>query len=640
MHSWFANISVTWKLAAGFGVVLILTTSIALIGWFSLNRLENNVERMSDISRLNESLTLLRVNRLEYILANGEEEAANAVRKALERFSELHDGIQSHFKISENQRLLAGQAVQIDSYRVSLGNIGTSYSEIEVARKKMQQQSQLFEQILEEIWLLVTRATLGGDQRFAQLQAISHLNRDWAAMRYQVRGYIARLEQGTEQKAMAAVQTAEDEIKKLRDQFGHDHGQQTVRLVAALEGYVAGVMDYRRARESIDLQLEALSNQGREIEGISGQLLQGQIELSESNADIALSLQLVATLVALLVGILAAWLITRQIILPLRETLGVVERIAGGDLRQSLEVARKDEIGLLQKGIQRMATTLRELIGGIRDGVGQITHAAEELLVVAEQTSARVNEQKVETDQVATAMHEMSATVQEVARNAADASQAAKNADHEAEVGDRVVDEAISRISSLATEVNRSSEAMEQLQQESQRISSVMDVIRSVAEQTNLLALNAAIEAARAGDAGRGFAVVADEVRGLAQRTQKSTEEIEELVASLQQGTQRVVEVMRSSRELTDSSVTLTRKAGDSLGSITRTVSGIHSMNQQIAAAAEQQSAVAEEISRSVVSVRDISEQTASASDETAKSSLQLKHLGTQLQTMVSRFRV
>ncbi|WP_404943231.1 methyl-accepting chemotaxis protein, partial [Pseudomonas sp. GW456-L12] len=285
-----------------------------------------------------------------------------------------------------------------------------------------------------------------------------------------------------------------------------------------------------------------------------------------------------------------------------------------------------------------MGVTLRELIGGIRDGVTQIASAAEELSAVTEETSAGVNSQKVETDQVATAMHEMTATVQEVARNAEEASQAAAAADGEAREGDKVVAEAIAQIERLASEVVRSTDAMSVLQQESQKIGSVMDVIKAVAEQTNLLALNAAIEAARAGEAGRGFAVVADEVRALAQRTQKSTEEIEGLVAGLQNGTQQVANVMNNSRSLTDSSVDLTRKAGVSLENITRTVSNIQSMNQQIAAAAEQQSAVAEEISRSIINVRDVSEQTAAASDETAASSVELARLGNQLQMMVSHF--
>ncbi|WP_442965260.1 methyl-accepting chemotaxis protein [Pseudomonas sp. FIP_A4] len=234
----------------------------------------------------------------------------------------------------------------------------------------------------------------------------------------------------------------------------------------------------------------------------------------------------------------------------------------------------------------------------------------------------------------------MSATVQEVARNAEQAAQAATDADSEAREGDRVVTEVVSQIERMAEAVERSTQAMTALQQESDKIGSVMTVIRAVAEQTNLLALNAAIEAARAGEAGRGFAVVADEVRGLAQRTQKSTEEIEGLVAALQNGTQEVATILHTSRDLTDSGVELARRAGASLGSITRTVSNIQAMNQQIAAAAEEQSAVAEEISRSVVNVRDVSEQTAAASQETAASSTELARLGGQLQTMVSRFRL
>jgi methyl-accepting chemotaxis protein len=226
----------------------------------------------------------------------------------------------------------------------------------------------------------------------------------------------------------------------------------------------------------------------------------------------------------------------------------------------------------------------------------------------------------------------MTATVQEVARNAEEASEAAVAADQQAREGDKVVGEAIAQIERLALEVGNSTAAMGDLKRESDKIGSVLDVIKSVAQQTNLLALNAAIEAARAGEAGRGFAV--------AQRTQKSTEEIEELIVGLQTGTQQVATIMDNSRSLTDSSVELTRRAGSSLESITRTVSAIQSMNQQIAAAAEQQTAVAEEINRSVLNVRDVSEQTSAASEETAASSVELARLGTHLQMLVGRFKV
>ncbi|GAB0083348.1 MULTISPECIES: methyl-accepting chemotaxis protein [Pseudomonas syringae group] len=237
-------------------------------------------------------------------------------------------------------------------------------------------------------------------------------------------------------------------------------------------------------------------------------------------------------------------------------------------------------------------------------------------------------------------MNEMAATVQEVARSAQEASQAAVQADQQARSGDEVVGRAITQIEQLAREMVNSTQSMNQLKQESGKIVGVLDVIKSVSQQTNLLALNAAIEAARAGEAGRGFAVVADEVRSLAQRTQKSTEEIEELIAALQSGTQQVATTLDNSRTLTDNTVELSRRAGSALEDITRTVATIQHMNEQIATASEEQSVVAEQINRNVISVRDISEQTAAASEQTAASSVELARLGTHLQGLVGKFKV
>ncbi|WP_421549622.1 methyl-accepting chemotaxis protein [Pseudomonas yamanorum] len=290
--------------------------------------------------------------------------------------------------------------------------------------------------------------------------------------------------------------------------------------------------------------------------------------------------------------------------------------------------------------MHKMTANLRVLIGGLRDGVVQISSAAEQLQTVTEQTNEGVNSQKSETDQVATAMHEMAATVQEVARNAEQASRAAISASLEAREGGDVVSKAILRIERLAIEVGHSKTAMDDLKAQSNKIGGVLDVIKAVAEQTNLLALNAAIEAARAGEAGRGFAVVADEVRSLAQRTQLSTEEIALLISGLHSRTEQVAAILDNSRALSDNSVELTRDAGASIMSISHSISTIESMNVQIAAAAEEQSAVAEGINRSILSVRDISEQNAFASNETASSSVELARLGVQLQNMVNKFVV
>ena len=372
----------------------------------------------------------------------------------------------------------------------------------------------------------------------------------------------------------------------------------------------------------------------------SQELIDGQNAKRDADSAFAKSLLIGLGILALIIGVLTAWAITRQIVNPLRQTLDAMSRVALGDLSHDVTIDRRDELGQLQTRLQQMTVALRELIGGIRHSVVQMASAAEQLSAVTEQTSAGVNSQKMETDHVATAMNQMNATVQDVARNAEEAYRAATVADQQATQGEQVVGEAIERIERLAEEVGGSAKAVLHLKGQSDKIGGVLDVIKAVAQQTNLLALNAAIEAARAGEAGRGFAVVADEVRNLARRTQQSTEEIESLIVGIQSSTEAVSLSMDTSLGMSQSSVEFTRLAVDSLENITRTVSTIQAMNQQIATAAEQQSAVTEEINRSVINVRDISDQTASASEETAASSIELARLGHELEGLVGRFTV
>jgi methyl-accepting chemotaxis protein len=639
MNSWFANISVNLKLGLGFGLVLFLTGLLALTGWTSLGSLIDRSNWMGDIGQLNKDLTDLRVARLQYMIANGDDAAAANTQAKLDAFGKQQEYLVSTFTSPANVVLLKELGQTISEYKVSLNKMRAGYKSSLAAREAMNVSAAKADDAMESLSQDVMSRPEADSVRLAQYQLISKARQQLLQVRIDVRGYIADNTAANEQAALRQLEAALAEIDNLKRQLPAE-APRVQQFEQSVQAYRDAVRQFRDAVAAITVARAEMTVEGADIVKRSDALYNIQIERRDAESAQARSLQIIATLLALLAGVIAAVVITRQITRPLRDTLQAVERIAAGDLTHDLRVTRRDEIGVLQQGIARMGTTLRELISGIRDGVTQIASAAEELSAVTEQTSAGANSQKVETDQVATAMHEMAATVQEVARNAEQASHAATGADDEARAGDRVVGEAISQIERLAEEVHRSTEAMNLLQQESQKIGSVMDVIKSVAEQTNLLALNAAIEAARAGEAGRGFAVVADEVRGLAQRTQKSTEEIEELVASLQHGTQQVANAMQGSRTLTDSSVELARKAGASLENITGTVSSIQSMNQQIAAAAEQQSAVAEEISRSILNVRDVSEQTAAASDETAASSVELARLGGHLQMLVSQFRV
>nr|WP_024308989.1 methyl-accepting chemotaxis protein [Pseudomonas sp. P818] len=640
MNKWFGNLSVTLKLAIGFGLVLILTLILAGVAWRGMDQLIRRGERTADITQLDNRLDDLRVKRSNYEISNGDEALGDTFQKALDDYRLSHQEISGRFSRPDNQRMFDEQKALLDLYQVSLSEMREAYRQSLAARGEMGRLAKEAFAQLDEVEAAVERMSEADPYYLSRYRAMRNAREGWQLMRYEVRGYTANPNADSEAAMARQMERTQKSLAGLQQAMGSDMAAQTQAIVAGFNAYQEAVKTFQRLNNAIIQAREAIGRQGHEISEISRRMIGNQLELRDGDIASVRLAELITTLLALLLGGFAAWVITRQITVPLASTLGVVERIAAGNLTALPATSRRDEIGALQQGVQRMGNTLRDLIGGIRDGVSQIASAAEQLSAVTEQTSAGVNSQKLETDQVATAMQEMSATVQAVARNAEQASQAATEADGEARQGDRIVSDVVARIEALSMEMTRSTEAMSGLQQESDKIGSVMDVIKAVADQTNLLALNAAIEAARAGEAGRGFAVVADEVRSLARRTQQSTEEIESLIKGLQHGTEQVASVLQESRALTEGSVILARQAGDALGVINDRVANIQSMNQQIAAAAEQQGAVAEEIGRSVLNVRDVAEQTASASEETAASSVELARLGNHLQTLVSRFQV
>ncbi len=350
------------------------------------------------------------------------------------------------------------------------------------------------------------------------------------------------------------------------------------------------------------------------------------------------------TVVVFLVVLLAvfSYLITRSIISPLYKTTIAMDDISQGegDLTARLDISGSDELSELSQAFNRYTEKIHGIVRNVQEATRELTTSSNELNGISTETNSSMIQQRSETQQAATAVTEMASTVQEIAKSSEAAAVSAKEADQEAVEGKRIIGEASETINKLATEVERSAEVINRLENESEAIGSVLDVIRGIAEQTNLLALNAAIEAARAGEQGRGFAVVADEVRTLASRTQQSTQEIQEMIEKLQTGSREAVQVMESSRTTTQKTVEKASEAAQSLNKIVDAVNVISDMNRQIATAAEEQSVVAHEIDKNIVQISGLAENGAEQTTHVSDASERLFQLSNSLSDLVKRFKV
>ncbi|WP_130927497.1 methyl-accepting chemotaxis protein [Pseudomonas sp. Sample_14] len=379
--------------------------------------------------------------------------------------------------------------------------------------------------------------------------------------------------------------------------------------------------------------------------------LRDLVELNKQNAGLATeaarlvfkqSRVWVAVMIAMaaLITVGLALLLTRSIVVPLSQSLSVAEVVAGGDLTGDIHIVGKDEPARLLQALKSMQHNLRDTIRRISESSTQLASAAEELSSVTEDATRGLHQQSQEIEQAATAVNQMTAAVEEVANNAVATSEASRESDRIARQGREQVQQTVTSIEFLAGDVTNNAAQVEALAQKVHGISKVLDVIRSIAEQTNLLALNAAIEAARAGDAGRGFAVVADEVRALAHRTQQSTQEIEQMIGGIQQGTDSAVSSMQQSNSRARSTLELAKSAGSALDEIASAFTLINERNLVIASASEQQAAVAREVDRNLMNIRDLAMQTSAGANQTSAASQELSKLAVDLNGMVARFSV
>ena len=428
-----------------------------------------------------------------------------------------------------------------------------------------------------------------------------------------------------EAKLKDKITSNQTSVERIQTMLRHD-------LLDASTITVNSVTVFDTATKAIDGSYQLYDELVPELAGLLESRISTQITVKYT------ALAIVVTVLVLIMYLFAGLYVSIE--RNIKSVGHAIQNIANGELFTRLEIETRDEMHQIEVDFNDMAEKFEALVQQIISATSQLASTAEEYAQISRDSASNLDNQRKETEMVATAMNEMTATVQEVAHSATAAAGAAANADKEAGSGKGVVQETANSIHGLAGEVENAANVIQQLANDSENIGAVLDVIKGIAEQTNLLALNAAIEAARAGEQGRGFAVVADEVRTLASRTQDSTKEIETMIERLQTGANNAVNVMESGRIKAQSGVEHTNHAANALESITNAVAIINQMNTQIASAAEEQSATSEEMNKNIVRISHLTEQTATGANQSTAASEELARLASHLNELVGQFKM
>lgn len=626
------DLAMKYKLGLGFGAMLILTMVVGGIAMWAISTIEAHSRQQEMVSKFSQMITEADGAGREFVSSFDFKFADKAIArldKAVGMINETKDSI--------NDEALGDMMVEnlkmIEDYKLLFGDVREGVQERQKTETSLVQDVQRANQAVHKLDELL--ATSPSDVREANLA----LARDF----YQARYLLASMAviQVSQQNVDAAVEQYNTSYEQLHDLLtNEDHIAALEDEHDAFEDYLDKVTDVHDIRDMLKDDQETLSGQAQRLLDVGTKLAE-ELQARRDQVTERVYISVVGALViSVIIGIMATTMITSRLIGPLNESLDLAKRISSGDLTKTHISQRKDEFGQLLEAMDTMRDNLGDVVSKIQNSAHQVSSSATDLSAVTEQTSASSNRQKQDTEQVATAMHQMTLTVAEVARNTEYAVDAVRRADTETSKANQVVLDTVAQVQGLSKEMLQSSASMSAVVESSNHIGSIMDVIKSVAEQTNLLALNAAIEAARAGESGRGFAVVADEVRNLAQRTQESTTEIEQLIVRLQQEAGTAAKQVNNSEATTNKLVELIESVGGALANITNLTGEIRDMEQQIATAAEEQASVAEEINRNIMHVREDTEQTAAANIQTAQSSQELAGLSREMQKAVSGFRV
>ena len=670
----FSRLQIRHKLWLGFGAILAVLALLALVSLRSLSSAQHSVESvvgesLPTVIRSQELATALDEagEALGFFLLSKTDHDRQKYEQALKRLDRIVGELREMPAVAADEeasaivsRVTEGIA-RLKTYRLRMLELAENFSRnfpaFQFSAENLNPHALVVQQNLAQI-VSAEREEDVSPERRELLFLATDLRQAWTNVLNGIRGYMAFRGKTDRENLQLFVDVYKEKLARLNERAEMLNFEQTDALEQVNEhsaAYFKAMEEMIRIHSSERWRTDAYLIR-KEIGPLTSAIKQDIAQLVElqrgRNAalsealinDVSGTWYFVAVLVAagLVIGIGSAWFITLLVVRPLRHAVAAMEDIAQGegDLTHRLEAKGSDEISQLARAFNLFVDKIRDTIAQVTGATSQLAAAAEEMSHISTDTSNGVQRQRSETEQVATAMNEMTATVQEVARNAESAAEAARGADEESSRGQQVVSESVASIDTLAGEVEHAAGVIQRVEQDTESIGTVLEVIQGIAEQTNLLALNAAIEAARAGEQGRGFAVVADEVRSLASRTQSSTQEIKEMIERLQANAQDAVSVMEGGREKARTSVDFASKAGEALERITGAVNAIATMNNQIAEAARQQGEVSEEINRNVVNISQVAEETSGSTTQMANASQELARLAADLQGLVGRFKV
>ncbi|MGK0268249.1 MAG: methyl-accepting chemotaxis protein [Paraglaciecola sp.] len=633
------------KLMLSLGSLSLIILLIGAFAIFSLSKLERQNSIYSAISLADVFMYRARLAQADFMITADPQ----FTQKTMENVAAALDSLNKTKPVMANNTSIS----QVDAIQDAINRFKDNFVNLTVAKEKYVSGNASSEATAVSVNLEIDRVLTSIETFYEQNQSdFDEFYRYLAAKAFkdsfnEIQPLLSQYHKSGDAQIAKSISVLINELKRKIPQLKTMmKGEQTLQFLAKLEGDINQYASLIDATKEADLSLARVTlllfESANKASSMSAELLEVERKIASSVRQGVYTTVPISAVAALILSfILSLWL-ARGILTPVNATNAMLKDISEGegDLTKRIVIMTKDEVGELGQNFNNFVQKLQKIIGEIATVTSQVAASSEEMSVITQQTSLGVSNQKKETEQVASAMTQMSATVKEVNDNAEKASQAADIANEAALEGKLVVEQTVQAINGLSGDVAESANVIEQLKGHSENIGNVLDVIKSIADQTNLLALNAAIEAARAGEQGRGFAVVADEVRTLAKRTQQSTQQIEGLIEVLQTGANRAVDVMTKSCDRSRVTVDLAKNAGNSLNSIGQAVETILHMNAQIVVATGEQNVVTEEITRSVVNIQTVSEETELGAQQTSDTSSQLAQLSVQLATMVGQFRI